>query len=363
MSEEPVEPLYYADYLRLGQLLDCQRLESSARGSTAHDEMLFIIVHQAYELWFKQILWEMAAVQKIFEADIVNEPDVGKAVRHLERVVEIQKVLVQQIDVLETMTPLDFLDFRDVLIPASGFQSVQFRLIENILGLRPEDRLQYGSGTYVSRLQEPDQKIVKASEEKPSLFVLVDRWLDRTPFLDFGDYNFWEVYQQAVARMMNRDRASIANNPVLSEENKDRQLKMLESTGHQFDALFDKQLYDKQVEEGHRRLSYNAFTAALLINLYRDQPILHLPFRFLTLLMDVDELFTRWRHRHALMVSRMIGSKIGTGGSTGSKYLSQVAEHNRVFTDLFNLSTLFIRRSELPELPPDVSASMGFMSA
>lgn len=362
MSEKPGQPLYYADYLNLSQLLNCQQLESSARGATAHDEMLFIVVHQAYELWFKQIIWEMSAVQKIFEADVVNEPDVGKAVRHLERVVEIQKVLVQQIDVLETMTPLDFLDFRDILIPASGFQSVQFRLIENMLGLRPEDRLQYGSGSYVSRLHERDQELVKASEDKPSLFALVDRWLSRTPFLDFGDFNFWAVYQEAVARMMKRDQDSIENNPLLNERNRDVQLKMLESTRLQFDALFNKNVYDEQVAEGHRRLSYNAFTAALLINLYRDQPILHLPFRFLTLLMDVDELFTRWRHRHALMVSRMIGSKIGTGGSTGSKYLSQVAEHNRIFTDLFNLSTLFIQRSELPDLPPEVSTRMGFMN-
>ena len=91
--------------------------------------------------------------------------------------------------------------------------------------------------------------------------------------------------------------------------------------------------------------------AALLINLYRDEPILHLPFRFLSLLVDIDEQFTHWRYRHALMVQRMIGTKIGTGGSSGHGYLRKAAEKNKVFTDLVNLSTFLIPRSALPALP------------
>lgn len=361
MANRSHKPVYYSEYLQLDKLLECQQLESAAAGEDAHDEMLFIIVHQAYEIWFKQVLWEMEAVRSIFNTDMVSEPGIGQAVRHLERIVEIQKVLVQQIDVLETMTPLDFLDFRDFLIPASGFQSVQFRLIENLMGLRPNDRLEYGSGTYLSRLREEDRNRIIESEKHPSLFDLVDRWLARTPFLDFGSFNFWKVYEDAVSRMLAHDRKVIEENPVLTPENRDVQLKMLEKTRSQFDALFNRGVYESQRSGGVRRMSYHAFTAALLINLYRDQPILHLPFRLLTLLMDVDELFTRWRHRHALMVSRMIGTKIGTGGSTGSSYLSKVAEHNRVYTELFNLSTLFVPRSELPELPPEVSARMDFM--
>ncbi|MDX1430185.1 MAG: tryptophan 2,3-dioxygenase family protein, partial [Rhodothermales bacterium] len=136
-------PLYYGDYLRLEKLLDSQDLESKRRGRAAHDEMLFIIVHQAYELWFKQIIWELDSLIEIFRRAPVEEKEVGTTVSRLDRIVHIQRVLIQQIDVIETMTPLDFLDFRDVLIPASGFQSAQFRIIENRLGLRPEDRLRF----------------------------------------------------------------------------------------------------------------------------------------------------------------------------------------------------------------------------
>ncbi|MFN2485680.1 MAG: tryptophan 2,3-dioxygenase family protein, partial [Acidimicrobiia bacterium] len=136
-----MEPLYYADYLQLKKLLDSQDLESTRAGNTVHDEMLFIIVHQAYELWFKQILWELEAITGVLSAPSVDESEMLQIVAHLERIVEIQKLLIAQIDVLETMTPLDFLEFRNYLIPASGFQSAQFRMIENRLGVRPEDRL------------------------------------------------------------------------------------------------------------------------------------------------------------------------------------------------------------------------------
>ena len=141
----PEDSLYYPAYLQLDRLLDCQHLESARQGSAAHDEMLFIITHQAYELWFKQILWELDAVMALFDVAAVEERAVGRAVAHLSRISEIQHVLIRQIDVLETMTPLDFLDFRDYLIPASGFQSVQFRLIENRLGMRPRERSPRGS--------------------------------------------------------------------------------------------------------------------------------------------------------------------------------------------------------------------------
>src|SRR5215510_7542034 len=104
-KSSPQGALHYAGYLKLAALLAAQEPESARHGRPAHDEMLFIIVHQTYELWFKQI------------------------VHGLERINEILKLLIQQLEVLETMTPLDFLDFRDFLFPASGFQSAQFRLI------------------------------------------------------------------------------------------------------------------------------------------------------------------------------------------------------------------------------------------
>ena len=353
-------PLYYPDYLQLDRLLDCQHLESASHDAVAHDEMLFIITHQAYELWFKQILWELDAVRTLFEAEAVAEKRLGKAVSHLIRIVEIQRVIIGQIDVLETMTPLDFLDFRDYLIPASGFQSLQFRLIENKLGIRPAQRLNIDRTPYEARFEDPDRQRLKASEQQASLFDLVDKWLARTPFLHFGDYDFWDEYHLAVDAMLAKDRQFIEQNPMFTSEKRANQLRMLDDTTRQFDALFDETRYEALRRDGLFRLSHQALQAALLINLYRDEPILYLPFRLLSLLMDIDENFTKWRYRHALMVLRMIGRKIGTGGSSGHDYLRQTAEQHRVFTDLFSLSTFFIPRSALPDLPDKVRAAMGF---
>lgn len=352
--------LYYGDYLQLDRILGAQQLESGKSGSVAHDEMLFIIVHQAYELWFKQILWEIDGAVRIMNADRVEEKALGKAVAHLERIRHIQQVLLQQIDVLETMTPLDFLDFRDVLVPASGFQSVQWRLIENRLGMRPQDRHAFTKAPYTSRLKDDDAREVSDSESAPDLFSLVESWLERTPFIRFGSFDFWEAYRQAVDVMLDSDRRVIEDNPVLNEPEKEQQLRHLQRTMNHFEALFDQQTYEALVASGDQRLSHEALQAALLIHLYRDEPILHLPFRLLHALVDIDEGFTTWRYRHALMVARMIGTKIGTGGSSGHDYLRQSAERNRVFRDLVNLSTFFIPRSELPRLSDEVSAELGF---
>jgi len=354
------KPLYYADYLRLDQLLDCQHLESARKGEAAHDEMLFIIIHQAYELWFKQILWELDAVLRLFSGSTVKEKDIGRSISHLGRVVTIQRVLIQQIEILETMTPLDFLEFRDHLIPASGFQSLQFRLIENKLGMRREDRATFSKAPYTSRLEPEDRDRLDSSESEHSLFEAVESWLARTPFLQFGAFDFWEAYRGAVGDMLDRDRRLITGNPVLGVEEKEVQVKGLETTAAHFEALFDRDRHAHLVVRGLRRMSHHALQAALLINLYRDEPILHLPFRFLSLLVDIDEQFTHWRYRHALMVQRMIGSKIGTGGSSGQGYLKKAAEKNKVFTDLVNLSTFLIPRSALPALPPEVARTMGF---
>ena len=149
--------LYYADYLQLGRILGAQSLESERHGRTAHDEMLFIIVHQAYELWFKQMLWDLDSVLDAFSGATVEEQDVGRAVSRLARIIAIERLMLEQVNVLETMTPLDFLEFRDDLIPASGFQSAQFRLIENKLGLRRADRPKDAGEPYTSRLRDADR--------------------------------------------------------------------------------------------------------------------------------------------------------------------------------------------------------------
>lgn len=357
---DPQSTVYYADYLKLDSLLSTQKPRSVELGTPAHDEMLFIIVHQVYELWFRQILHEMDSVRGIFGKGYVDEKDVGIAVLRLNRITEIQKLLIDELRVLETMTALDFLDFRDLLYPASGFQSYQFRLIENKMGMRPDQRLLYNKEAYYAPLSPEHQDVIRRSETEPSMFDLVEKWLARTPFLEFHGFNFWTHYRNAVEEMLQADRETILSNPHSSDDEKRQQLQGLSLNEENFAALLDEHKHNELVARGRRRLSHKATQAALLIELYRDEPILHIPFRLLTMLMDIDEQFTSWRYRHALMVHRMIGTKIGTGGSTGYNYLKATVDRYKVFSDLFNLSTFLIPRSRLPQLPDDVRKNLGF---
>ena len=356
----PADPRYYADYLQLERLLDTQQLASAERGIPAHDEMLFIVVHQAFELWFKQILWELDAVMTTMAGDQVAARDLSVAVARLRRIATIQPLLLRQLEVLETMTPLDFLDFRDDLVPASGFQSVQFRLIENRLGVDPATRLRIKGAPYHARLSASDRERAERSQQEPSLRDHVDRWLARTPFLRLGDFEFWHAYRVAIDQMLRREHDIITSNPNLDAEARAQQLADHDDTVGSFAALFDRERHADLVRRGARQLSYDSFLAALLITLYRDEPMFHLPFELLVALIDIDEGFTNWRYRHALLVQRMIGDKIGTGGTSGHVYLAKGAERHRAFGDLFALPTFCIPRSALPVLPPPVREQLGF---
>ncbi|MEK7355709.1 MAG: tryptophan 2,3-dioxygenase family protein, partial [Bdellovibrionota bacterium] len=203
---KPYPPISYTDYLKINDLLSLQKKRSDELGHSAHDEMLFIVVHQTYELWFKQILTELDSVLGIFRQTKIDEEDMGTAVSRLQRIVEIQKLLVNQVTVLETMTPLDFLDFRDYLYPASGFQSLQNRMIENKLGLKVEQRLTYNQSPYSSYIPENERGRLKKTEEESSLFDLIDAWLARTPFLQTGGFDFWSAYRKAVQAAFDEDR-------------------------------------------------------------------------------------------------------------------------------------------------------------
>ena len=357
MSEKP---LYYGDYLSLDDLLSTQHLESAKQGETVHDEMLFIIVHQSYELWFKQIIWELDSIRRIFDADSVDERQMGTAVARLRRINEVQGLLIQMISVLETMTPLDFLDFRDYLFPASGFQSAQFRIVENKLGLRRQDRLLLSGDEYTARFDEDDKTQVEGVEKEASLFDLIERWLERTPFLDHGDFHFWEAYREAVHARIEADRAVVVANPNLTEGERATQLKEFDGVIAQYEALFDPPKHELERAAGRLRMSQRAFQAAVFITLYRDQPAIQEPYRLLELLMDIDEGFTTWRYRHAQMALRMIGRRVGTGGSAGAKYLERSAERSRVFGDLLNLSTFLVPRADRPELPREIIDSMRY---
>ncbi len=351
---------YYPDYLQLNKIIDAQHPVSTDYGKEAHDEMLFIITHQAYELWFKQVLHELNSVIPMFKSETVQEQNLGKIIHRLKRITSIQQVLLDQLTVIETMTPLDFLDFRDYLIPASGFQSIQFKEIEILLGLKSKYRVNFDQQSFYSRIREDHRDHLINLEQQPSLLELVDSWLSRMPFLEFGEFAFWESYSNAVDAMLESDKKIILSLTEISEEDRSFQLKDLDSTRDNFAALLDQERYQELVADGKFRFSRNALLAAIFINLYRDEPMLQAPFQLLTTLLEIDENFTKWRSQHVLMVHRMLGSKIGTGGSSGHEYLRQTTNNNRFFTDLFNLSTFLIPRSALPQLPVSVKKAMSY---
>ena len=169
-GEKP--PLSYNKYLRVQDLINLQDLLSDP---AHHDELLFITVHQAYELWFKQILHELDAAIQFLEDDRIPN-----ATRAINRIVDIEKLLVQQIHILESMTPISFLAFRDQLNPASGFQSMQFREIEFSSGLKDERILRE------FRADEFAHERLQSRMNRPSLADAFYRALERRDF-DVGD--------------------------------------------------------------------------------------------------------------------------------------------------------------------------------
>ncbi len=349
---------YYGAYLKLDQLLSAQAPASEAAGKPAHDEMLFITVHQVYELWFKQVLHELSRIEADLSANPVDDRMLGRIIHGLNRTHEILKLLVHQLDVMETMTPLDFLDFRDLLYPASGFQSVQFREIEIRLGLSQGSRLSFDRAPFEAKLSDADRERLRRAAERPSLVDLLDAWLARTPFVDWGCTSFREAYRAAVVRMLTADQQKVRGDAHLSSHQRAAETLAIEGALKNFAAIFD-----EAEGESSWRMSGRAIEAALLITLYRDEPALNQAFRLLQALMDVDETMTLWRYRHALMVSRMLGVKVGTGGSSGHDYLRATAERHGIFGDLFRLSTYLIPRQALPPLPAPVARGMGFVYA
>ncbi len=360
-TQEKYSTVHYRNYLQLDQLLGAQRLRSTElEGETAHDEMLFIIVHQAYELWFKQIIHELESVLEMFRQEKVDERSIGTSIGRLERVIDIQKILISQIGIMETMTPLDFLDFRKFLFPASGFQSFQFRKVENLLGLESPQRMTYNGCPYSSVFAQERKEELEQIEKDTSLFEAIEDWLERTPFLNTGEFNFLSEYKKAHDRMVAYEKEAISSSNYLTQDEKDMRIGNLERTEQYISDFLDPEKYKAFQEKGEIRISYKATVAALLINLYRDEPLLHLPFRLLTCIIEIDDQMTTWRYRHAQMVLRMLGNKMGTGGSTGHSYLNATAQKHMIYRDLHNISTLLIPRSELPPLPENLKRQLSF---
>ncbi|XP_067663604.1 tryptophan 2,3-dioxygenase-like [Haliotis asinina] len=358
------ERLNYTTYLKLTDLLQCQQLCSEKAGAAIHDEHLFIITHQAYELWFKQMLYEIDSVREVFNTKLMDESKTLVVLSRLNRVVLILKLLVDQFTILETMTPLDFIEFRTHLATASGFQSLQFRLIENKLGVKEDSRIKYNQQHYMKVFNDPKSiRQLEDSLESPSLLQLVERWLERTPGLAERTFNFWQVFQQAVSRWLEdtiMTPAEEESNPVQKEIMMQEYQKQKES----FQSIFDESIYNGHRERGERRLSHKAFQGALFISLYRDEARFNQPYKLITLLMDIDSLMTKWRYNHVMMVQRMIGSKVGTGGSSGYQYLrSTISDRYKVFVDLFNLSTYLVPRAYIPKLSNRLKRRLSVLSA
>lgn len=257
--------LTYGGYLRVRELTGLQSLRSDP---AQHDETLFIIIHQTYELWFKQIIHELDGVIARMEAD-----QVLGAQRLLQRCVEIQRVLIAQVSVLETMTPVDFLAFRDHLSPASGFQSAQFREIEFAAGLKNARFLQF------------------YDEGSPERTALERRMTMKT-------------VGEAFYELLRRRGFVLPADPEDAED-------------------------PGQTEPHHRRMNE-------LLRIYRDAESHYDLFMLAESLIEFDEAFRLWRLRHVAMVERMIGDKPGTGGSTGAAYLRKTAER-KFFPDLWEM--------------------------
>lgn len=345
---------YYPDYLGLKELLELQRPLSLHEGKLiAHDEMLFIIVHQSYELWFKQILHEVTACREVMSKPTADDdgPDMNLVVHRLHRVVEIWKLLNHQVDVLETMTPLDFLEFRELLHGASGFQSRQFRQIEASLGLTIEERFrpEYYKHTRFGGFNEKDMAEITSFEEQETLRQMVEKWLERMPFFNS---EFWEDWEAAPNNGSQSEYSPFwARYRVLYEQSlseRDEKAELLQ----QFDDIF--------FHAGWGPFRPTALRAALFIMLYRDEPMFRLPFALLNALIEIDEHLGTFRYRHLQMVRRMIGSRVGTGGSSGQQYLQGAVNRNYIFNELTGITTFLIERCHLPTLPPRLRQAVRF---
>ena len=341
MTEQP--NLYYTDYLELDKILNSQHPKSN----NETDELLFIVIHQAYELWFKQIIFELNLVRNIFTQDRINEnsPDMSNVVHKLKRIVKILELLNQQVSVLETMTALDFLEFRNYLLPASGFQSKQFRLIEAKLGLKMEERhkREYYKHTRRGSLSENDMQDVNRVEGERTLKGLIIQWLERMPFFD---ERYWMGY---------RSTSDADANRFWSDYRKAYQTSLSENEGGRL-AEFDKVFFS----QGRGDISPRAMQSALFITLYRDLPIFQLPFELLNTLSEIDELLSSWRYRHFSMVRRMIGIRTGTGGTSGAGYLEGTLRQHYAFREITEVATFLIERSKLPDLPKMLKEKVSF---
>jgi tryptophan 2,3-dioxygenase len=338
---------YYAKYLAIDTLLSLQApLTQTGDRVSAHDEMLFIIIHQTYELWFKQIVYELNSCIEVINTDYIDDegPQLNLVVHRLQRIVEIWKLLNHQVDVLETMTPLDFLDFRPRFDGASGFQSRQFREIEARLGLQMEQRYkgEYYKHTQIGGFNENDSNRITDVEREPTVLQCINTWLERMPFFALV---FWPTPAHASQDV---NDSNPADHPFW-QQYRDCYAASLSPRDHREKRMqdFDEVLLNK----GQGAFTARALRSALFIMLYRDEPLFRLPFQLLRTLQDIDEQMGNFRYSHLQMVRRMIGLRVGTGGTSGATYLEGAVHQNYIYKELSSIVTYLIERRNIPPLP------------
>lgn len=347
MGEESAGNWSYADYLHLHELLD---LQGEERGINS-DEMHFIIVHQTFELWFKQVIRELSEARDILGRDHVPEDDIPRAVDHLGRTTEIFGLMANQWTVLETLTPQGFLAFRDGLGSASGFESFQMRQFEILLGLENDDRM--GGMDPLSsfrRMAEEDERgaamlaRLEDALSQPSLYESVMNWVERTPIMGSsygseGDTGNVGAYIEA----------HLEAHKALCEEAAERSAgwgagdpsKMTARMAAAHDGAVSFLMPDGKVSRARAGL--------LFIESYRELPLLTWPRTLIDAIVELEESMVKWRHSHARMVERIMGRRIGTGGTSGVDYLDATSQY-RIFKDLWGVRTILVKPQKRPAL-------------
>lgn len=353
----------YGAYLRLETLLSAQAPPDFAvlktgdapatrvRPLAHHDELCFIIVHQVFELWFKLVLHELSRARDILgrldprgPAPTVSERDIPKATAAIDRVNEILRIATDGFRVMETMNPMNFLDFRDMLIPSSGFQSVQFRELEILAGLPESERMDFEGLPYASKLTGDERKAIDRRRSEMSLREALLDWLQRTP-IESVFPGFSEAFLQSFTAYIEEQVAHQERNPNLAPSQKaaarHRLLQQIEQARHYLTC--------GRVETNRAHQSF------LFIASYRSEPLLRWPSTLIDSLIEFEQGFRIFRFRHARMVERMIGSRTGSGGSAGTAYLDATTNRYRVFGDLLEARNFLLSNQRVPPIPrPDL---------
>jgi tryptophan 2,3-dioxygenase len=360
-------PPTYWDYLRLPDLLNLQGGLEGNEDELHNDEVHFIVVHQAFELWFKLTIREIRLARDHLAAPHVPEQHIPHVVQHLRRVNTILRLCGQQFEVMETLTPQDFLAFRDKLIPASGFQSFQMREIEILLGLLETQRVDSGFGNPLEAIRRmgkgtPTGAIAIAHLERAqselSLRKSMQNWLYRTPIQGStpdmpGDDDavraFVTDYLAAMDARSKVQAEQLIASGVMKAEVADEKFARIAELARAF-------LLAEDVEEGAER-ARRIRAAILFIESYRELPLLAWPRVLLDTIVETEEMLVIFRSRHARMVERVIGRRMGTGGSSGVDYLDKTTAY-RIFTDLWSIRTLLLPKDALP--PMEFGDTYGF---